>query len=45
MKNQSAVSLGSLGGQARAKSLSKERLKEISREANAKRWEGHVKKK
>ncbi len=31
MKNQNAVSLGSLGGKARAKNLSKERMSEIGK--------------
>ena len=38
MKNKAAQELGSLGGKARAKNLSKERLSEIGRDAINKRW-------
>ena len=37
-KNKAAQALGRLGGQARAKKLSKERRAEIARKAAAKRW-------
>ena len=37
-KNKAAQELGRLGGQARAKKLSKERRAEIARKAAAKRW-------
>lgn len=37
-KNASAQALGRLGGLARAKSLSKERLSEIGKAAITKRW-------
>ena len=37
-KNKAAQALGQLGGQARAKKLSKERRAEIARKAAAKRW-------
>ena len=37
-KNKAAQELGRLGGQARAKRLSKERRAEIARKAAAKRW-------
>ena len=39
-KNEAAVSLGRLGGLARAKRLSKEELTAISLNANKKRWDG-----
>ncbi len=39
-----AVSLGRLGGLARAKNLGKAELSAISAKGNAKRWAGHVKK-
>ena len=38
MKNPHAVSLGSLGGKARAKKLTKEQLSEIGKKAIAIRW-------
>ena len=37
-KNKAAQELGRLGGQARAKKLSKKRRAEIARKAAAKRW-------
>ncbi len=37
-KNKAAQELGRLGGQARAKKLSKERRAEIARKAAASRW-------
>lgn len=37
-KNAAAVALGSMGGKARATSVSKKRLSEIAREAAKKRW-------
>jgi len=37
-KNPAAVSLGSLGGKARAKKLSAERRREIARKAIQARW-------
>ena len=37
-KNKAAQALGRLGGQARAKKLSKKRRAEIARKAAAKRW-------
>jgi hypothetical protein len=37
-KNKAAQALGRLGGQARAKGLSKKRRKEIAKKAAAKRW-------
>ena len=39
-KSKAAVELGRKGGEARAKSLTSERRKEIARKAAAKRW-GH----
>ena len=39
-KNKAAQELGRLGGQARAKKLSKERRAEIARKAAASRWKG-----
>ncbi len=38
-KNRAAQELGRLGGQARAKKLSKKRRAEIAKKAAAKRWE------
>jgi hypothetical protein len=38
-KNAAAVSLGKLGGDARAKSLTHEKRKEIAKNAAKKRWE------
>ena len=38
-KNKAAQALGSLGGKARAGSLSKKRRSEIARKAAAKRWQ------
>lgn len=38
-KNPAAVNLGSLGGAARAKKLSKTQRTEIAKKAAAKRWE------
>lgn len=38
-KNPAAVNLGSLGGAARAKKLSKAQRTEIAKKAAAKRWE------
>jgi hypothetical protein len=40
-KNLAAVTLGRLGGLARAKKLSKERLSDIGRKAAQIRWKGH----
>ena len=37
-KNVAAVSLGSMGGKARAESLSDDKRKETARKAVAKRW-------
>ena len=37
-KNKAAVELGRMGGQARAKKLSKKRRTEIAKSAAAKRW-------
>ncbi len=37
-KNRAAVELGRMGGQARAKKLSKERRREIAKKAAASRW-------
>ncbi len=39
-KNKAAVELGRMGGQARAKILSKKRRSEIARRAAEKRWKG-----
>jgi hypothetical protein len=39
-KNKAAQALGRLGGQARAKGLSKKRRKEIARKAAKSRWHG-----
>ena len=39
-KNKAARALGRLGGQARAKKLSKKRRSEIAKKAAAKRWQG-----
>ena len=39
-KNKAAQELGRLGGQARAKKLSKERREEIARNAAKSRWAG-----
>ena len=39
MKNPSAVALGSLGGKARAKNLTKEQRQEISRKGGLKKGE------
>jgi hypothetical protein len=39
-KNQAAQALGRLGGQARAKGLSKKRRKEIAQKAAHARWKG-----
>jgi hypothetical protein len=38
-KNPSAAALGRRGGEARAKGLSKDRLKEIARKAAKTRWQ------
>ena len=38
-KSKAAVELGRKGGQARAKSMSAEKRKEIAQKAAAKRWE------
>ncbi len=38
-KNTAAAELGRLGGQARAKKLSKKRRSEIAKKAAAKRWQ------
>lgn len=40
-KNKAAQALGRLGGQARAKKLSKKRRSEIAKAAAAKRWSGN----
>ena len=37
-RNQAAADLGRMGGEARAKSLSKKKRSEIARKAAAKRW-------
>ena len=37
-KNRAAAELGRLGGQARAKSLTKKQRSEIAKKAAAKRW-------
>jgi hypothetical protein len=37
-KNAAAVSLGRMGGKARAKGMSKKRRKEIAKQAAAHRW-------
>lgn len=42
-KNKAAVALGRLGGLARSKSISKERLKEIASFAAKKRWADQLK--
>ncbi len=42
-KLKAAVELGRRGGNARAKSLTPEQLREISRKGNAARWKGHKK--
>lgn len=39
-KNQAAAALGSLGGKARASSLSKARMKRIAKNAAKTRWSG-----
>ena len=38
-KNKAAVELGSLGGKARARKLSKERIIEIAKIASRARWD------
>lgn len=38
-KNAAAVELGSKGGKARAKNLSKEEISEIGKKGAAKRWD------
>ena len=40
-KNKAAQELGRLGGQARAKNLSKQRRSEIAKAAAVKRWSGN----
>lgn len=42
-KNPAAVALGALGGKARARRLSKERLSEIGKAAAKARWQNHKK--
>jgi hypothetical protein len=39
-KNPAAVALGRMGGQARAKGLSRKKRKEIARKAARSRWQG-----